>query len=343
MVNFLRAHTLVFCIICICLLCGRVHAQGIDYSQRPPGSVTIAIIPIKPSTNVIYQDTVNYVSYQLFDTLRKIPGVNPLNVSHTLKKLNNFELKPSYTRLLRDYRDSSFPDYDNLTKISTALNADKIMIVTGGFNVQSNMMTRGVKSRMNIFNRYIIKPRYDYNLYIYMFDPITGGIDWQDHFHKQFLFRKLTLDVTNTTFNPEFQQLFNVFNTKVNTEVAEGLIEYFYGYQTSDVTAKIIKNMEEKIQATDGEVTTDGQPSLNPQTSPQPEHREQPKQFVGPIIREAATPPVAESGINDPYPGSQASEVSESNSSSFKTIDQLKPEYEQDLLKKYQDEMIKKY
>lgn len=346
----------------------QANAQGIDYSERPHQSVTIAIIPIKPPNNVIYEDSVNYVAYQLFNSLGSVQGIHPLNISHTLRKLNNFELKRYYNRLIKDYRVSSFPDFYNLEKIAAALNADKIMIVTGGFNTQSNMMTRGVKSRMNVFNRYIVKPRYDYNLYIYMFDPLTATIDWQGHYHKQFLFRKITLDLTNTTLNPQFQENFNKFSVKVNTQVSKSLEEHFYGYQTSDVTAKIIKNPPQgKAQATEGAMTTDGQPFISPKVVPEPTEKPEPE-FVGPVtkpINETETEhevshiieespqqadekeePVEHSTLDTPYPGEKnnLSATTENNEKvSGKSIDELEPEYEKELLKKYQKHMIQKY
>ena len=322
MTAYIRKISLIIIVILFCVIFPlQVKSQLMDYSEVPMKVQVLAIIPIKPDVNSIYSDNLNYVSNQLANNLRGIEGIQTLSVTASMRKLNMPYLRTCFDRIKKDYNKSDFPDPDDLTKIANALGADKIIFVSGGFDVQKTLFHRGFKSQINRFNKIIIKPTYDYEIYIAMFEPLSGTIEWQNSYHKSFLYKNFYIAGSDMSVNPSFLKNFNKFSSKVTVDVAEGLQQYFYQVHVSKLSVQII----DKNQAREGDLTTDGHPSLHPQQAPLPvaqppqnviENNTTDKTIeniiqneVKPVIQPEVPQPVTNS-ISEPYINEYAQPVS---------------------------------
>ncbi|MEW5820970.1 MAG: hypothetical protein AB1782_12330, partial [Cyanobacteriota bacterium] len=265
-----------------------VQSQELDYGDVPPATQVLAIIPIQPYTYSIYNDNLNYVSGVLANDLRQIPGIQTLNTLQSMRTLKRRENVKYFDSLKKSYNDGQFPDPDDLLKIAYLLDADKIVLVTGGFDTQEHLLHRGFKSQLNRFNKIIIKPTYIYNVYISMFDPVTGTMEWSTEYHKDFLLRDFYISAENMSSNPSFLRLFGKFTSVMSVKTRESLQEHFYQVQMSTVSTKILSAPANKVEATEGAVTTDGHFNSKPQVSPDsimppepmPVIKKEPKPFV---------------------------------------------------------------
>lgn len=347
-------------------------AQMLEYPEQPVNNYTIAIIPIKPNTFGIYQDNLNYVSSCLVEDLNKIRGLQALNVLHTTRVLKQPYLEKHLTSIRKNYDQSQYPDPDDLAILAQALRADKIILVSGGFDVEKDIVSRGLNSKLMWFNDYIIQPRYDYNVYIRMFDPLTGNLDWQKVFFKRFAYKNFFISGENTGINPGFQRVFNRFTQEIALKSSEELQLYFYGVESSTVSVEILNSSGKKIEATDGTMTKDGHPFIPPVVSPkkpsitapiavpeqynnieEPPVSEELKESTK-IKETASNNEVKESskiereteikGIDTPY-NNDLTEIIKEKTVKKNDIDlnEVKPLYEQELMNEYHKKMLERY
>lgn len=304
------------------------RSQVLDNSQMGNGHV-IAIIPITSRPRGIYGDNTNFVANQLVTQLRQMPQIQTLNVLNSLRVIKNSSASKNFTSILNSVNLSYDPDPDDVYKIAEVLNADKVILVSGGFDTQSGYLYRSPKSRLNWFNKYIIKPEYRYRVQIRMYDPVSGNIVWSKSFFKGFQARNFDISSDYMSENPQFIETFNMYCQQISVEIIKDLSKYFYQGETSTVKSKILNVPGQTGEATEGAVTKDGQLILpNNQSSPNPNTAVQP-QFAPPDNPTNNT----QQYITQPYP----------NPSHNNNIKPLKPNYEEDILNQYQNNMNKKY
>lgn len=362
----MRTYTLKIFLINVVMLCfliypNAVNSQAMDDLSSGNTQYTIAILPIKPPMYSIYNDNLNFVANELTNDLRKIKGLNTLNVLNSLRKLKPRQYERHLTSISQNYNASELPDPDDLSIIAHVLDADKIILVSGGFNVEKDML----KKKFLAYDATWVVPKYDYNVFVSMFDPLTGNLEWQQTFQTQFPFNDALLPTISMSSNPLFLKNFKQFSDEVALVVTESLQNYFYTTETSTVDVKLLK---QKPEATDGALTTDGQPLYPEATQTPPSNVDTTSttipetQIEKPVMEEPAAEPVLpepQPAAKTPQPVQPQPKTNEINTftnnsfinipdksyKKYNSIDlkELKPAYEQELLDNYQNKMKNKY
>lgn len=347
---YFKILVITFIVIVNLILPLKVKSQEIDYINKPTNTHVIAILPVEPATKTLYSDNTTFVACQLSQQLRKIPGIETLNVLNSIRKLKQNNTEKYLSNLTQLYNISELPDPDDLYKITTTLNADKLILVYGGFDTQQLLLHRSMKSYLNIFNPSVIKPMFDYNVYILMFDPTTGSIEWQKTYNKGFLLKNFYLSTENLGGSPVFLEEFQKFTDKVSADVVINLWQYFYGTEISTVKSQILKGSMESGKAREGDLTTDGQPNL--QQPPLPENVQPTAAPESQPAKEPDSKAIQQEPQNETK--SQADPIINESSSTKETANELnikdkhdlsdiKPHYEKELLQEYQKQMLKRY
>jgi hypothetical protein len=369
-----------FIILVILFIPSRGYSQTLDYPDNYPKQHIIAVLPVDLEIRDIYGDSTRYAANQFADQIRKIPGIESLNVLSSIRKIYQSDARLNYKSISEAIRESTFPDPSDLYKVAQTLNADRIILVSGGFDTQKDLLYRSIGSYFNIFNNYKIKPEYKYKLYISLYDPVSGNLEWSQTYQKKFIFRDFYLAAPTMSTNPSFTGIFNKYLTKITTDTGEKLYHHFYNVETTTVQSEIITNTGITGEAKDGVMTTDGPPLINQTASPD---KEAPVKNTGQVIQPVIpipmpnyssqdTPPILvqpvtqdkaatekteninqvemgvddieteESDLNTPY-----KELSEPNENPInrhpKDLSTLKPNYEEELLKNYRERILQKY
>lgn len=354
----LKIFLINFVMLCLLICPKAVNSQTMDEINNGNASYTIAILPIKNDIYGVYNDNLNFVANELTNQLRNINGIRTLNVLNSLRKLKPRQYERHLTSIKNNYNASEYPDPDDLSVIAQVLDADKIILVSGGFNTEKDMLKKSILTYDAIW----VVPKYEYNTFVSMFDPFSGNLEWRESFHAKFPFKDALMPAINTSSNPLFYKKFRQFTDKVALNVTKNLQKYFYTTETSTVDVKIIK---QKPEATDGDLTTDGQP-LSPTATllDDPSTNRPiilPETKIEEPIQTQPTPEnkIEESVKTEPIPEVKEKVIEEENNtfSHSNTIDtpykdttkssidlrDLKPNYENELLEDYQNKMKTKY
>ena len=237
------------------------YSQDLDTTSENQNNYVVAILTFLPTTQSVYYDTTSYIANQLSDMLRRIPNVQTLNVSSSSRYLKDGTIIKQYNYLMDTLSVSDNPDPENLTKIAQKLGANKIIIVSSFFDTQKDLLTKGVSSHFNIFDRRKIRPRFDYTVYIKMYDPSSGILEWSQTYNTSFNLDNFYLTTQKMSDNPMFQQEFNKFSVNVSNQSFLSFQNYLYGSQIVTVTGQILADKNNN-QATEGVMTTDGRPYM---------------------------------------------------------------------------------
>lgn len=357
------------------------RSQDLDYGLTQSNKHIIAILPVRNQIKDIYANCVNNVANHLAHKIRQIKGIETLNVLNSMRKINLSDSRVHFDNISRAYQVSDFPDPDDLYKVAQILNADKIILVSGGFDTQKEMFYRSFKSHLNIFNNYPIKPEYLYTAYISMYDPVTGEMEWSQQYKKKFIFKDFSIAAADTSTNPGFAGVFDKYASEMTTLAQKELDHYFYQAEISTVSSKLLMNRGESVKATEGDKTTDGHPyyqRFSP-VEPEDETRYQKPSKIAlpssiPVAKPLSIPYKTE--IDDEIP-EEVEKYSIYGNQTYKdehpskyTIDsdqplhlttpytsvketitepeqndisELKPDFEKDILKNYKKKMIERY
>lgn len=315
-----------------------------DYNSQS-ASYTIAILPIKNDIYGVYNDSINLLANELSNQLRNIPGVQTLNIPNSLRKLTPGNYQRHFTSIKKDFNNSEFPDPNDLSVVAQALNADKIILVSGGLNTENGML----RKQLLAYDAIWVVPKYEYTAFINMFDPITGDLEWQQTFQTKIPFKNALIPSVHISSNPLLDKDFRNFSKNISLKASESLQKYFYTTETSTVKVKLL---DKKSTATDGDLTTDGQPLSSASTN---NYANQENTNNSPKEEKLNTTPKNESSLEQTAPIQQEDENISTNTEAKNTVNKklknkpyldikdLKPEYEQELLEEYQNKMKSKY
>jgi len=327
----MRINNIILCIMLflLSLLSLKSFSQELENNTEETSNYVIAILTYTPSTQTVYYDTTRYVANQLSDILRRIPNVQTLNISSTSRYLKDADINKQYNYLIDTLSLSDNPDPENLSKIAEKIGANKIIIVSSFFDTQRDIMTKGVTSHFNIFDRRIIRPRYDYTVYIKMYDPSSGVLEWSQNFNTTFNIDEFYLATQKMTDNPMFLQTFNKFAVNISDQAFLDLQKYLYGTQIVSVTGQIILD-NGKNQATDGDMTMDGHPYY-PNNNPSVNYVNIPYS-----AQKQKQPTVSNQNTN------KDNTISKTQSNTT-NLSKIKPQYQSEILEEYKKNLINKY
>jgi hypothetical protein len=238
-INFKKHYILFLLLLAVFWLPSAAKAQVLDQSNDFGNRQVIAILPVRAVMADLFSDSLGLLGNQLGNKLRQNRNIETLNVLSSIRRLKNSSARDNYMQLSKDYQLSDFPDPDDLYQIAKVLNADKIILISGGFDTQRSLLRKNIKAHFNIFSKVSINPRYEYTAIFAMFDPVSGEMEWQEVFNHGFSAKNVT-NVSNAFgVNPYFLKKFNEFSAKTSEEAKLSLNKYFYTQEISTVSRVI--------------------------------------------------------------------------------------------------------
>ena len=152
----------------------------------------IAVFPVtitgEGSSVNIYPSTVNLISSDISNSLGTISNLKVIDSVSVENIIKSYGLTNEYQNFLYEYKSSYAINYDICSKIAGKLGATKILFVSGGYDMQTYLLTRGKFYNTNIPypNKQPLIPTYRLNIMLTLVDPQSGLVVWENTYGKNF-------------------------------------------------------------------------------------------------------------------------------------------------------------
>ncbi len=138
------------------------------------------------STGSIYTRAINMVSADITNKINSQKNTLALNDAFIKKTVKYADLTYDYETTLKEYKINYSVNYERLERIAKALNADKIIFVTGGFDVRQYLlrMNHPILTTLELSDAAVIKPSYKFQVFVAMIDPYQKIVLWTNSYEK---------------------------------------------------------------------------------------------------------------------------------------------------------------
>jgi len=220
-------------------------------------------VPVQGTSITLYPNILQLISSDIVNALSKSPYLNVIDLNSSENIIKSSGLQKKYQKLLYDYKTTYNIDNDSCSLIAKKMGASKILFVSGGFDLQSQIMDRSLLYKLDIPTGKPLVPHYRLNVTLTLFDPQTGIIVWEETYNKNFRTADFPLPSQYFTENVVSVEKIKRFSYELSDKVALKMANIFGVSEYTEVNSNIIStknNINGNIQPTDGQMTKEGHP-----------------------------------------------------------------------------------
>ncbi|HBH18430.1 MAG TPA: hypothetical protein DDX14_05750, partial [Cyanobacteria bacterium UBA9579] len=219
-------------------------------------------VPVQGTSITLYPNVLQLISSDIVNTLSKSSYLNVIDLSSSESLIESAGLKKKYNKLLYDYKTTYSINNDTSALIAKKMGANKILFVSGGFDIQSQLMDRGLLYKLDIPTGQPLIPHYRLNILLTLLDPESGIIIWEDTYSKNFKASNFPLPSQYFSENVVSTEKIKKFSYELAQKVNLKMENTFASSQYTEVNSNIVSTKDnittEDIQPTDGPMTKDG-------------------------------------------------------------------------------------
>lgn len=164
------------------------------------------------SSDIIASDLVNAINQSRH---MQAPLLGDTMAKMTDNKLNVYK----YT-FFQEYRSNYNIDFVNLKRLTKNIEADYILMITSGLDIQSNFLKDTWWNKLNISGVDVVKPTYKLTTLLTLVNKRTYEVVWQDLYQKDISARNY--DLGTVQFSPGYAQLTKI--KKYSKRVSEHVV-----------------------------------------------------------------------------------------------------------------------
>lgn len=228
-------------------------------------SLKVAVFPVDLSSqgsNVsIYPVTIGMISNDLANSLTMKYNIPVISSSIAQNKIKAAGLTPTYRKMIENFQSTYTIDYNSCQLIAKKLGANRILLVSGGYDIQNMLLEPDRITSLSIPGLQTIRPSYVMHIMLTLIDPQSGTVIWENTYKK---------NIVNATFpNPSVYFGDNVaqtekvkeFSYEISQKASVTLANILLESGFTEVKSEIIstspdQNNENKLK--DGITTMDG-------------------------------------------------------------------------------------
>lgn len=233
--------------------------MGINCSYAVEQS-KILVIPVDNRSKVlsinVYPELLQVVSSDAVDAIGNTGDLTAVNIVTIDKAIDSASLRKGYNRFLEDYKNYYIIDSLFLRKLALLTGANKILLISGGFDTQKKFMKR------NFIDEF--KPSYNLILSYTMIEAANANTLWQKYYSKDFTANNFSVPSQFMGENVIFAQKIRAFSKKTAKNAANSIANLDNPQFTGKtVNGKLVPlDSENSYTTKDGNLTKDGHFSL---------------------------------------------------------------------------------
>ena len=145
------------------------------------------------------------IAADIINRLNQTGRIKAPLLGENMSKITQKNIPLYYMTFFNDYKYNYNIDFVNLKRVTRYLNADYILMVTSGLDIQSQLFKETWWNKWGISSSEPITPTYRLTTMLTLIDKKTYSIVWQDLYQRDIKAKNMDLGVTQ--FSPNYPQL----------------------------------------------------------------------------------------------------------------------------------------
>jgi hypothetical protein len=224
----------------------------------------VAVFPVDRNSqgaNVsIYPVTVGMISNDLANSLTMKYNIPTLSGSVSQSKIKSAGLNSMYRKMIENFQSTYTVDYNSCQIIAEKLGVDRILLVSGGYDIQNMLLQPDKLTPLSIAGLQTIKPAYALHIMLTLVDPQSGTVIWENTYKKNII--NSTFPAPSAYFGDNVDQTDKVktFSYEVSQKASMTLANILLESGFTQVDSHIITTSGQSVDNSlkDGITTMDG-------------------------------------------------------------------------------------
>lgn len=157
------------------------------------------------TTYVICGAAADIIATDLINELNKTGRIKAPLLGDSMSKITQKNIPLYYLTFFREYKYNYNIDFVNLQRVTKNINADYIVMVTSGLDIQSNFLKETWWNKLSIAGIDPVVPTYKLTTLITLIDKKNNSVLWQDLYLRDISARNYDLGFAQ--FSPSYAQL----------------------------------------------------------------------------------------------------------------------------------------
>lgn len=157
------------------------------------------------TTYIICGAASDIIAEDIINELNKTGRIKAPLLGDTMSKVTQRNIPLYYLTFFREYKNNYNIDFVNLKRVTQNINADYILMVTSGMDIQSHFLKTTWWNKLGLAEGDPIVPTYKLSTLITLIDKKTYSIVWQDMYLRDLKADNYDLGITQ--FSPSYPQL----------------------------------------------------------------------------------------------------------------------------------------
>lgn len=157
------------------------------------------------TTYIICGAASDIIAEDIINELNKTGRIKAPLLGETMSKVTQRNIPLYYLTFFREYKNNYNIDFVNLKRVTQNINADYILMVTSGMDIQSHFLKTTWWNKLGLAEGDPIVPTYKLSTLITLIDKKTYSIVWQDMYLRDLKADNYDLGITQ--FSPSYPQL----------------------------------------------------------------------------------------------------------------------------------------
>lgn len=283
---------LIISILCFCCFIQTCFAQ-----QSKRLLVSPVNIPSVQSSYSIYPNTLDMISNDIVNYLNKNTDYMVPDLGTSKELINSYGLSKEYKDFLINYRDNRVLDYETCNHIAGSLGISKILLVSGGFDLQSLALNRTDSNKFqklsfiamplyfskiitdsafiyhvpfigshvydNLSDEDPIKPNYLLNVGLTLVDANTGLVLWEKGYRERIEASFFENPSGSFGENQLYSLKLKKLSDKISRETAYAFAQNMNTSEFTSVKSTIISDVKPKISPKNSNLTKNSKSGFN--------------------------------------------------------------------------------
>ncbi|MDD3012274.1 MAG: hypothetical protein PHC34_01040 [Candidatus Gastranaerophilales bacterium] len=224
----------------------------------------IAVFPVdiaSQGANIsVYPVTIGMIANDLANSLTTRYNINTIDISSSRNLIKSAGLTNTYRKMIENFQNTYTIDYNSCQIIADKIGANKILLVSGGYDIQNMILEPGNLTALSIPGLQTVKPSYKLYIMLTLIDPQSGTVLWENTYKKNIT--GATMPTPSIYFGDNVSQTNKVksfsyeISKKASATLAGTLLQSGYTQVNSHIISTSDQNFQNKPK--DGITTMDG-------------------------------------------------------------------------------------
>ncbi len=199
---------------------------------------------INGSASSICPNILKIISYDTSNYLLKKPGLNIIDTEFLNRLPKDSKLAKTHHKLLTEYRSDYKLDYESLSFLSEQTLANKILLISGDFDLQNYFLKRRFKYFAKIPIGRETKPAYRLLITATLVDPQSGQILWEKFYSQYLPAENFNFPLSHSRENITVSYKLKSFSKRISKNISSNVYKKIVKKSTKNIKSKIIVNLK---------------------------------------------------------------------------------------------------